>query len=164
MHSLQCKTRKTEISKSTTSITSTAPSPPQHPLLSPIFFTRPPTHRSLSSSCLKTNSSLLLLQTRIITARPALCTCQFHFKYHFIRHKTYYTIIRPRNPPLPTLLRLIKARTITSLRPQRLGLNFRLISNLRVSARERSRVAAGPAGLSHSSARCTYRTIRREER
>lgn len=69
---------------------------------------------------------------------------------NFPRHKTYHTILRPRNLALSTLRRLGEARTIASLR-------------LGVRARERSRVAAGPARLSRSSVRHVYKAIHVKE-
>ena len=61
--------------------------------------------------------------------------------------EAYDIIFRPGDHPLPILLRLIKARTIASFWCQRLGLKLGLTGNLRVNARERIWIAAGPARL-----------------
>ena len=118
-----------EKEKCTTETTSTDPTPSKHALLSLIPLA-PSTHCTSSISSIEIGSGSLL-QARINTASPARS---------FLRSV-------PRYPSLRAICRrLIKAHTLATLRDQRLGLDFGLIGNRGVSAKERGRIAAGPAG------------------
>lgn len=141
---------KLEKEKCTTETTSTNPTPSKHALL-PLIPLAPSTHCTSSISSIEIGSGSLL-QARINTASPALCTCQFQLSDQLSARsfQTYRGFLRsvPRYPSLRAICRrLIKAHTLATLRDQRLGLDFGLIGNLGVSARKRSRVTAGPAGL-----------------